>query len=74
MPGLKRRLRDECKDLFLKKLACFSWQSFTSVILRVGREYGLKAVRLPYELFWASWRAARECLMRQLGTWLLLGP
>jgi hypothetical protein len=33
MPGLKRRLRDECKDLFLKKLSCFSWQSFIGFAL-----------------------------------------
>jgi hopanoid biosynthesis associated protein HpnK len=30
-----------------------------SLILKVGREYGLRAVRIPREPFWPSWRAMR---------------
>lgn len=30
-----------------------------SLILKVGREYGVRAVRIPREPFWPSWRAMR---------------
>lgn len=30
-----------------------------SLILKVGREYGVRAIRIPREPFWPSWRAMR---------------
>lgn len=44
------------------------------LLLRVGREYGVNAVRLPYEPFLPSWHAAREGMGRRLGSWLFLLP
>jgi hopanoid biosynthesis associated protein HpnK len=31
-----------------------------SLIVKVGRDYGVKAIRLPREPFWPSWRAMRS--------------
>ncbi len=31
-----------------------------SILVRVGREYGVRAVRIPREPFWPSWRAMRS--------------
>lgn len=45
-----------------------------ALILKVGRDYGLSAVRVPYEPLLPSWRASREGLLRRLGAWILLGP
>jgi hopanoid biosynthesis associated protein HpnK len=44
------------------------------LILRVGREYGMKAMRLPYEPPLHSWRASRKGLLRKLMAWLCLFP
>ncbi len=44
------------------------------IILALGRGYGAKAVRLPYEPFLASWRASREGFLRRLGFSLFLLP
>ena len=45
-----------------------------SLILKVGREYGARAVRLPREPLLSSWRAARNALPRRLVSSLLLSP
>lgn len=45
-----------------------------SLILRVGREYDVRAVRLPREPFLSSWRAARNALPLRLAHSLLLNP
>ncbi len=45
-----------------------------STILRVGREFGMVAVRVPYEPFWPSWRSARRDLAVRLGNAALLWP
>ena len=45
-----------------------------ALILKVGREFGMSAVRLPYEPLLPSWRASREGFTRRLGTRVLLGP
>jgi hopanoid biosynthesis associated protein HpnK len=37
------------------------------LILRLAPEYGIKAVRVPHEPFWPSWRAARVGFGRRLG-------
>jgi len=44
------------------------------LILRIGADYGLRAVRLPHEPFLASWRAAGEGLPRRLANDVLLRP
>jgi hopanoid biosynthesis associated protein HpnK len=46
----------------------------SGILLKVGKEYGLRAVRLPYESPIASWRASREMPLRKLGTFLMLYP
>lgn len=43
-------------------------------ILRVGREYGLKAMRVPYEPLIPSWRASRRALPQKVAVWLALSP
>lgn len=45
-----------------------------ALLLKVGREYGMPAVRVPHEPLLPSWRASREGLLPRLGGWLLLGP
>ncbi len=44
------------------------------LILKVGRDYGMRAVRFPYEPPWPSWRASRRGLGRKLFLWLFLSP
>jgi hopanoid biosynthesis associated protein HpnK len=45
-----------------------------SLILKIGPQYGLRAVRVPREPFWASWRAARTDLVARLSNAALLWP
>lgn len=45
-----------------------------ALILKVGQDYGMSAMRVPYEPLLPSWRASREGLLRRLGAWILLGP
>ena len=44
------------------------------IILRVGRDYGMGAVRFPYEPPLLSWRASRKRLGRKILLWLFLWP
>jgi hopanoid biosynthesis associated protein HpnK len=44
------------------------------LILGIGRDYGLRAIRLPHEPFGASWRAGRTGLGRRLANDVLLRP
>lgn len=44
------------------------------LILKVGREYGMRAVRLPFEPALLSWRVTRRQLVRKLSCALLLSP
>jgi len=44
------------------------------LMLRVGADYGLRAVRLPHEPFLASWRATGDGLLRRIANDLLLWP
>lgn len=41
------------------------------LVLKVGREFGLKAVRVPYEPLLPSWRASGGALFPRVATWLL---
>jgi hopanoid biosynthesis associated protein HpnK len=45
-----------------------------SLLLKVGRDYGLKAVRLPYEPLHPSWQASAHGRGGKLATWLLFAP
>ncbi|MFQ5764836.1 MAG: hopanoid biosynthesis-associated protein HpnK [Rhodospirillales bacterium] len=44
------------------------------LIVRIGSEYGLKAVRLPHEPFLASWRAVRKGFARRFVNDFCLRP
>jgi hopanoid biosynthesis associated protein HpnK len=44
------------------------------LILKVGRDHGLRAVRYPYEPVLPSWRASRRGLGRKLMSWIFLSP
>jgi hopanoid biosynthesis associated protein HpnK len=44
------------------------------MLLEIGRDYGVRAVRLPYEPVLPSWRAARGDLLRRWVTNLFLAP
>jgi len=44
------------------------------LILKVGRKFGLRAMRVPYEPVFPSWRASRRGLVSKLAGWLLLYP
>jgi hopanoid biosynthesis associated protein HpnK len=44
------------------------------LILKVGREYGMRAMRLPYEPPLPSWRASQKGLGRKILLWLFLSP
>jgi hopanoid biosynthesis associated protein HpnK len=42
------------------------------LILKVGREFGLRAMRVPYEPVFPSWRASRRGLVSKLAGWMFL--
>jgi hopanoid biosynthesis associated protein HpnK len=44
------------------------------LILKVGRDYGLKAIRLPNEPPLRSWQAARASLGSRFASWIFLFP
>jgi hopanoid biosynthesis associated protein HpnK len=44
------------------------------LILKVGREFGLRAMRLPYEPPLPSWRASRQGLFHKLASWTFFFP
>src|SRR5712692_4441105 len=44
------------------------------LILKIGRDFGLKAIRVPYEPPWLSWRASRKGFVGKLASSLVLGP
>ena len=44
------------------------------LILKVGTDFGLRAMRLPYEPPLWAWRASRKGLLRKIGGWALLLP
>jgi len=44
------------------------------LILKIGREFGLRAMRLPYEPPLPSWRASGRGLLRKFASWTFLFP
>jgi hopanoid biosynthesis associated protein HpnK len=45
-----------------------------TLMIKVGRRYGLRSIRFPYEPPLRSWRASHEGLGSKIGWWLFLGP
>ena len=45
-----------------------------SLLMKVGREFGMRAVRVPREPFWPSWRAVRDRPLARLANSALLWP
>jgi hopanoid biosynthesis associated protein HpnK len=45
-----------------------------TLILKIGREFGIRAVRLPYEPLLTSWRASRDGFLRRLCSGAFLAP
>jgi hopanoid biosynthesis associated protein HpnK len=45
-----------------------------ALIMKVGREFGLKAIRLPYEPPVRSWKASGKGLCSKLLSWIFLYP
>jgi hopanoid biosynthesis associated protein HpnK len=45
-----------------------------SLLIKVGKEYGLRSMRFPYEPPLRSWRASRQGLGSKIGWWLFLAP
>ncbi len=45
-----------------------------SLILKIGRDFGLKAIRVPYESPWLAWRVSRKGFAGKLAFSLVLGP
>jgi hopanoid biosynthesis associated protein HpnK len=86
-PGIRRQLEQEIRAQFqafrdtglsLDHVNCHHHMhlhpTIGRLILKVGKEYGLKAVRYPYEPVLRSWRASRKALGRRLFSWLFLWP
>ncbi len=44
------------------------------LILKIGRDFGLKAIRVPYEPVGPAWRASRRGFVGKLASSLILGP
>jgi hopanoid biosynthesis associated protein HpnK len=86
-PGARRQLEDEIRAQF-EAFAATGLQldhvnaqnhmhvhpTVLGTILRVGRDYGMRAVRVPYEPFLPSWRSAHRGLAVRLGNGFLLAP
>ena len=45
-----------------------------SLVLKVGRDFGVRAIRIPREPFWPSWRAARTAPAARMANAALLTP
>ncbi len=45
-----------------------------NLILKIGREFGVRAIRLPHEPPIRSWQAAGKSLISRSASWLLLSP
>lgn len=91
LPGVRAQLEDEIRAQFAAfaqtglQLDHVNAQNHLhvhptvlSLILRVGRDYGMRAVRVPYEPFFSSWRAMRNNAVSRaamavgLRPWLML--
>jgi chitin disaccharide deacetylase len=86
-PGIRKQLETEIRAQFeafcqtgltLDHVNAHNHMQFhptvLKLILKVGRDYGLKAVRLPNEPPIKSWKAARKSLSSRLVSWIFLYP
>jgi chitin disaccharide deacetylase len=86
-PGIREQLEREIRAQFqafqetglsLDHVNCHNHMhlhpTIGKLILKVGREYGLRAVRFPYEPILPSWRASRKYLGRKVASGLFLRP
>lgn len=86
-PGIRRQLEAEIRaqfEAFLKTGLPLDHvnthnhmhvhPTILGLILKVGREYGLPAVRLPYEPPLRSWRASGRSLFGKIAAWAFLSP
>jgi len=86
-PGIRRQLEQEIRAQFqafrntglsLDHVNCHNHMhlhpTIGRLILQVGKEYDLKAVRYPREPVLRSWRASRKAPGRKLFSWLFLWP
>jgi hopanoid biosynthesis associated protein HpnK len=48
--------------------------SILGLIVRIGQEFGVKAVRIPYEPLWPAWRAARRGFVGRAVSSFFLAP
>ncbi len=86
-PGIRKQLETEIRAQFeafhqtgfaLDHVNAHNHMHFhptvLQLILKVGQEYGLKAIRLPNEPPIRSWKAARKSLGSRLSSWIFLYP
>lgn len=86
-PGVRQQLESEIRAQFqafretglaLDHVNCHNHMqlhpTIGSLILKVGRDYGLKAMRYPYEPVLPSWRASRKALAQKWVSRLFLWP
>jgi hopanoid biosynthesis associated protein HpnK len=86
-PGVRRQLESEITAQFLafRKTGLtldhvnahnhmHLHPTILGLILKVGKEHGLSAIRLPYEPFLPSWRASRTGFVPKFASWALLFP
>ncbi len=45
-----------------------------SLIIKVGREFDVRSIRIPYEPFWPTWRATRTDFFARLWNAVFLAP
>lgn len=86
-PGVRRQLETEMRAQFdtFKKTGLpldhvnahnhmHLHPTILGLILKVGKDYGLSAIRVPYEPFLPSWRASRRGFVSKLASSALLFP
>ncbi len=86
-PGVRRQLEDEIRAQFQAFAATglaldhVNAQNHMHVhptvlrlILKVGKEYGVRAVRIPFEPFFPSWRSMRNAMPQRLANAAFLWP
>jgi hopanoid biosynthesis associated protein HpnK len=86
-PGIRKQLETEIRAQFeafrktgfaLDHVNAHNHMQFhptvLKLMLKVGKEYGLKAIRVPNEPPIPSWKAARKSLSSRLTSWIFLYP
>ncbi len=86
-PGVRRQLEDEIRAQFEAFAATglaldhvnaqnhmHVHPTVLSLILKVGKSYGLRAVRIPFEPFLPSWRSMRTAMPQRFANAVFLWP